>query len=476
MAKKTTQTQQAQKPKRNNSQITAKDCAHISFPDSKDDWDAVLQSFIYSFDQDAVFRFSSKTNQEDIDWEEDPFAYYDYQCRQWLAGRWIGETTFSCNKNKKEYQISVAPRFGVESLYPMFEEIFSINILDNKSEQQTKDANALLQILLPLIWSQKLGNANKYGIPRTTVDVLHKGQSVKGRLLVRKSILPFFREQSVVSATREKQVDKTICRIILQAYSILKKRFGHIRFSNMSDSAINAIENFEAANIPDKRITSGDYANIQYKAIYQSWKEVVDFSWRIIQQTMDFSQKKSDTKRGLSLFVDMAEIWEMYLRSLLKKRFPDWKVRSVEQSTIFTYNSTFFNRNVIPDIIMERGNDVVVFDAKWKKMTFDKKDVDRSDFFQIHTYIQYFQMLGKNVKAGGLLYPISKKEITDNQLNRNHSKNLFGLDATPTPFVVDGICFGSEDDANGGMDVKKYKEYFAERVNEFIGRIGKYLQ
>ena len=69
-----------------------------------------------------------------------------------------------------------------------------------------------------------------------------------------------------------------------------------------------------------------------------------------------------------------------------------------------------------------------------------------------------------------------KKEITDNQLNRNHSKNLFGLDATPTPFVVDGICFGSEDDANGGMDVKKYKEYFAERVNEFIGRIGKYLQ
>ncbi len=37
-----------------------------------------------------------------------------------------------------EYQIFVSPRFGVESLYPMFEEIFSYNIHDNKSEQETK--------------------------------------------------------------------------------------------------------------------------------------------------------------------------------------------------------------------------------------------------------------------------------------------------------------------------------------------------
>lgn len=79
-----------------------------------------------------------------------------------------------------EYQIFVSPRFGVESLYPMFEEIFSINILDNKSKQETKDVNSLLQFLLQLIWSQKLGNANKSGIPRTTVDVLNKGQSENG--------------------------------------------------------------------------------------------------------------------------------------------------------------------------------------------------------------------------------------------------------------------------------------------------------
>lgn len=463
---------QKQQKQSKNSQITAKDCSCIIIPESNDDWNAVLQSFISSFDQDSVFSFSPKATNGKIDTDDEPFASYDYKSKQWMAGRWVGENTFSYNK--KEYRISVAPRFGVESLYPMFEEIFSINILDNKSEQDTKDENSLLQVLLPLIWSQKLGNANKYGIPRTTVDVLHKGQSVKGRLLIRKSILPFFREQAIVSATREKKVDETICRIILQADAIIKKRFGQLRFSNMSDNAINAIENFKAACIPDKRVTPGDYANIHYKAIYQSWKDIVDLSWKIIQHNVNFSQKNSETKKGFSLFFDMAEIWEMYLRSLLRKCFPDWKVWSVDESTIPTYDSTFFKRHIIPDIVLERGNEVVVFDAKWKQMSFNKKDVDRSDFFQIHSYIHYFQMLGKTVKAGGLLYPISRQKIEEEQLKKNYSRGLYGLSGSQIPFIIDGICFGEE--VNDDVDVKKYKDFFTSQIDAFIKRIMVYLQ
>ena len=460
----------AKQQKNNDIAISAKDCS--PFSSSKEGWEPVVQSFVQSFNQETVFSFSSKTANGDIDYDDELFAQYDYQCKQWLAGRWVGETPFTYNK--REYRISVSPRFGVESLYPMFEEIFSINIFNNKSEQDLKNTNSLLQVLLPLIWAQKLGNANKYGIPRTSIDVVHKGHSVKGRLLVRKSIMPFFREQAVVSATREKQVDETICRIILQANTVLRKRFGQSRFANLSDSAVNAIEGFKMANVPDKRVTPGEYANIQYKAIYQSWKEVVDISWRIIQQRLNFSQKKSDTQPGFSLFFDMAEIWEMYLRSLLKKEFPEWKVWSVEQSMISTYRHTFFKRNIIPDIVMERGNEVIVFDAKWKKMIFSKKDVDRSDFFQIHTYINYFQMLGKTVKAGGLLYPISKKEIDEEQLLKNHATGLFGFESSQTPFIIDGIFFG--DEYNATTSIEEYKKLFSEQVDAFIARLKRYIR
>ena len=301
-------------------------------------------------------------------------------------------------------------------------------------------------------------------MPRTSVDVIHKGQSIKGRLLVRKSILPFFRKKAVVSATREKQVDATVCRIIMQAYQILNKRFSKLTLAQLSDNALNAIESFESAQIPEKRVTQLEYEKIQYKSIYQSWKDVVDFSWEIING-FSYGQKESDTKQGFSLFVDMAEIWEMYLRSLLKQGFPDWHVRTVKESTIKAYENQFFGRKIIPDIVMERGDEVMIFDAKWKRMEFNQEDVDRSDFFQIHTYMQYFQALGKKVKVGGLLYPISMEVISD-KINHN-SPSLFGIDTIKIPFIVDGICFGEEKNE----DYKEYKKKIDAQVKTFIERI-----
>ena len=107
-------------------------------------------------------------------------------------------------------------------------------------------------------------------------------------------------------------------------------------------------------------------------------------------------------------------------------------------------------------------------------MIFDKKDVDRSDFFQIHTYIQYFQMLGKTVKAGGLLYPISKTEIDEKQLEKHHATNLFGFKSSQTPFIVDGICFGDENKATTSLE--EYKKFFSEQVASFLSRMKKYIK
>jgi 5-methylcytosine-specific restriction endonuclease McrBC regulatory subunit McrC len=83
----------------------------------------------------------------------------------------------------------------------------------------------------------------------------------------------------------------------------------------------------------------------------------------------------------------------------------------------------------------------MVFDAKYKRMKFitgigDEKrgDLDRSDFFQIHTYISYYQNDGYDVIAGGLLYPMEK--VYDKK--ECFSETLFGKDNT-TKFIVDGI-------------------------------------
>ena len=291
--------------------IFAHDCSPFSPADNCKkgfDWEQSLQSFSKTFisEGNSVFHLLSNARNKEDDM---PFAqymrYWDEENKKWVwgwcAGLWVGNITVDAKPNTS-YQIKVAPRFGFLSLFKMIEEIFSINILNSFNQEELKaDPDNLFRQLLPFIWAQRLGEANKYGIPRHSVDVLHKGLNVKGRLLVRNSIIPFFSGQGVVSATRVKQVDSTICRIILHAYRLLNKpividnnkNLAKNMLARMSENAQNAIANFENARIPDAHITQKEYDSIQYKSIYESWKDVVDFSWQIIQHH-HFSQRESE--------------------------------------------------------------------------------------------------------------------------------------------------------------------------------------
>ncbi len=70
-------------------------------------------------------------------------------------------------------------------------------------------------------------------------------------------------------------------------------------------------------------------------------------------------------------------------------------------------------------------------------MYFFSKELDRADFFQIHTYSGYY-LQESNLIASGLLYPLTISKETD-KLLKNHSKGLFGDPKSSSNFVVDGI-------------------------------------
>ena len=167
----------------------------------------------------------------------------------------------------------------------------------------------------------------------------------------------------------------------------------------------------------------------------------------------------------------MAEIWEAYIRSVLKKGLKDdgWDLSDEE---IFTYQKTFFKRSMIPDIILKKNNSYLVFDAKYKKMKKemkeDKLDVDRADFYQIHSYIQYFNNEKMNVIAGGLLYPLSKT------LENNVSPSLFGEDKDEITFLIDGIEI--DGDELKDKDGDKLRGEIENREQKFITSIKTHIQ
>lgn len=429
----------------NTINIEAFDC--LAFKNEKATAD-VLHKFMAT-QSENIFWFSSD-KQIDTD---SKLAEYDYRNHHWLAGRFVGEAIFE--HQEQDYKITIKPRFGESFLFKMLEEIFNIRITNSASSQKNSpEWQHYIKRIIAFIWIQKLANANLHGLPKKHVKQTHKGQTIRGRMNVRKSILPYYQSDELVSNYYEKQIDSDIAQIIQQAYQILKADF-NIGKINIPDSAQEALNQIQANTNRKEYISETQYRNIKYKDIYLSWKPLVDLSWDIIQRK-NLSLKQNKAQNGFGFFIDMAEVWEQYLRAILKKnlRKHGWKYRNDKE---VAYSGYFFKRQLIPDFVFQKDNNISVWDAKYKRMLGRPFDIDRSDFFQIHTYIQNY-LNNYKVKAGGLLFPISANQVN---FEKYGTPYLLNEEGKKLNFCIDGIELTEESESNN-QEIKQ---------QEFINRI-----
>ena len=413
---------------------------------------------------------------------------------QWWAGRYIGIARLKVPSNSTFHRIniSIRPRFGENFLLAILEDLYNIKIGQHDAivTQSSEWFSSLLHLLQKRMWVEKCSKANRYGLPRTNVKREHQGATLRGALDVRRTIKPWLIKQEICSNTFEKVLDERICKIVYEAHRILSQNIvsqekkkvkspnSNVGFGFSMPPTVQDIINSLNAQFKGTQFgyKENDYQRIRYKSIYLSWKPLVDFSWSVIRGRQ-LGCSASDTQTEC-VFVDMAEIWESFLRKKLGEglREDGWRVLSVEECRFEIYKGKFYQRDIIPDIILEHERDglkeYMVFDAKYKRMrgvraNVKYSDVDRLDLFQIHTYIQFVQRhLGK-VILGGLLYPISKKGINDDgtlyeysesdviDTTLYHSDNLFGVEGKDNshkiPFIVDGI-YCSENDNKDKLD------------------------
>jgi len=201
-----------------------------------------------------------------------------------------------------------------------------------------------------------------------------------------------------------------------------------------------------------------------HNPIFAPYRRVLDYAELILRVggMQESAKGKKDTPGFL---VNVADLFETYIRKLLQRKFPDWSFEPPPELTV--YEGAFFKRKMIPDIVMRHGHDVMVFDAKYKRMelrgrTHDSMgDVDRDDFFQIHTYMSYYAGRGDDrVIAGGLLYPM---EETWNE-EKCKAEWIGGKD---TKFIIDGL------DLTGLKAVSEasQRKAISSAEDEFIKRI-----
>lgn len=464
---------------------TARDCLPFEFSSQNIEKD--LETLCKSFELQ---------NGESEDYEPIAVQRYDSvsQSFQWLAGRYIGLAYIGGT------EISIRPRFGENILLAILADVYNIKYtIHNASPNFSPDwFSSLLNILQAKMWVERCAQANRYGLPHTNVKKGYQGVSIKGALDIPRTITSWMTRREVCTNIFEKTFDDTICRIVHQAYLILSKKritkkvkkeetkvgFGYSLPPAIQDT-INTLNSQYKGQVFD--ITELDYQRIRYKSIYLSWKPLVDFSWSVIKNRQ-IGYNAADKHTTDCVFVDMAEIWEAFLRKKLAEGFADtdWRVLSVDECTYTTYKGTFYQRNIIPDIILGKEKDdgtkeYMVFDAKYKRMRGKRRqvkdsDIDRSDFFQIHTYIEYVNRCIGKVIMGGLLYPLSE-DITQH-IESYSSENLFinenPIEPHPIKFIVDGVYCPEVDPSNEDKYDNTSVDELNSNVEAMIKRLKKY--
>ncbi len=438
--------------------ISAKDCLPFKNTDGHEE---AIEAFLKQSDQFEKFHFSDK--QSDSDTPE--LAYFDSK-NGWTAGRMVGEARF--NHKGADYKIIVRPRFGEVQLFRMLSEIFNVRFTETKSEYDTsKDEQVLIKRLISFFWLNLLAKGNRYGLPRISKEEEYYGDRIRGRLKVRDSLISMKTEGKVYSAFKQKSLNETIAKLLKLSHQILESKY-FLSEIHQPQNASYAIQKINAFHSRNMWVTRQEYQEVQYKEIYKTYKPVIDLSWAIIQNE-NIRGKDEGNVSPVSYFIDMAEIWELYVKSLLKKELgkTGWQLISNEYQT---YNSSVLKRKLIPDVVFKKGKQLIVFDGKYKMMRGRKEDIDRADYFQIHTYIHYLAQK-YNVSIGGLIYPFSVP-LDPKMENETRSHSLFSQGFSGTKYCVDGIDLSF---LNGKISDDQVEQEFEEVEQDFVNRINHLL-
>ena len=279
--------------------------------------------------------------------------------------------------------------------------------------------------------------------------------------------IPF--QGKISSVSREQKEIQEIIDVLYKAVKIIDKN--NKAFLKNIPHIKTHLKQYKSNNyVSNETINKALKSKALQNPIFAPYKKVLEYA-RFIINGNNIEEKNDGKQETFGFIINVAELFEIYITKLLQKEFSDWYVESPK---IELYNTPqmFYQRKIIPDIVMKKGRDVLVFDTKYKKMQMQGRgqygsgDVDRNDFFQINTYMSYYQNQNYNVKIGGLLYPIEKSFKENKDIC--HSQTWFGN--LNTKFIVDGIDLSDlkEDKENKFSQLAKREQKFIEGIKNLL--------
>lgn len=355
----------------------------------------------------------------------------------------------------KGCQFNITTPYGEVFLKRMLNFVNDIYI-DNQEAKASKSTETNeFQNIIAYLFVQALEKASVLGLPKIYQTQTQRSHKVRGKIDVNAYLKHDFPFQGKLTTTYREQVYiQEIVDVLYLSCKKLEQSFG-IEIHRKIHGIYQLLkQNYSGVYAQQTTLEKAKKHSVLQNPMFGAFKNVLAYAEIILKDQSLETLNKKDSLATTGYLFDISQLFEVYLEKLLSRHFTDWYVTGQEE--LHVYSNLFYGRRMFPDLVMKHKetNEIIVFDAKFKKMRTIKKDVDRNDFYQIHSYIQYYQ---PNVLFGGLLFPLSQNIDTI----KAHSKSLFGNENNTHSFVIDGVFIQK------GMSMQD----ITMRENEFLFRI-----
>lgn len=330
-------------------------------------------------------------------------------------------------------QFNITSAYGDTFLKRMLNSINDIYIdtQDNKASKSFETNE--FQNILAFLFIQSLEKAAVLGLPKAYQQQTQRSHKVRGKIDINAYLKHDFPFQGKLTTTfREQVYTQEIIDVLFLACKKLEQNFGKAIHKKILGIYQLLKQYYSGSFANHGTIEKAKNNSVLHNPMFATFKQVLSYAEIILKEQSLVTQNKNNNHITHGYLFDISQLFEVYLEKLLSRHFNDWFVTS--QEALSVYDDMFFKRKMFPDLIMrhKETDQVIVLDAKFKKMRGEGRDVDRSDFYQIHSYIQYYQ---PDVLFGGLIYPFSNAIDTA----CSYSNSLFGSSEQQTKFIIDGI-------------------------------------
>ena len=300
-------------------------------------------------------------------------------------------------------RLTISSRFSDESndhfLHYLLQKVLNINLTSLDVGLSPEDK---LYQLLVYLFPKYLQAALRKGLYKEYQRFFHNDSHVKGILDVGnhlKKNLPFM--GNIAYTTREFTYDNPLMQLIRHTIEYMKnqKGFGVLLDSNRENmTEITRVTSSYKLADRAKIIRMNKIKPIRH-AYFREYRKLQELCLMILSREKHGLGPQAQKVHGI-LF-DVAWLWEEYVYSLLPKGFIHPRNKDKTNGiSVFSVGK----RKVYPDFYDRERN--TVLDAKYKKLEFTERGINREDLFQL---ISYSYIL-KSEKAG-LIFPSMEQSV-----------------------------------------------------------------